>query len=133
MRYNNMNKRAFRRLSLLTLLALVFGQLSLSAYACSALLFDDTAPMAAVVAADADCHGQSVAEPRDVQCDFHCQVEPTVTAAASPDLSPDQCAPALDIELRAGAPLAATARQRNAALAMATAPPVSVRFCRFLI
>lgn len=128
-----MNKRAFRRLSLLTVLAMVFTQLSLAAYACSGLAFDDRPPAATVIAVDADCHGGAAVESGDVQCGFHCQDSPTVPASALPDLSPDQSALPLNVELRAAASPAALARQRDAALAVAAAPPAPLRYCRFLI
>jgi len=128
-----MKTRALRRLSLFTLLTLVFAQLSLSAYACSALLFGDGPSSATVIAADADCHGVSNAEPRDVQCAFHCQDAPTVPASVVPDLSPDLSLPPLIVEFGAAALPSASALQRDAALVMATAPPAPVRLCRFLI
>lgn len=122
-----------RRLSLFAVLALLFAQLSLSAYACALALADDSAQPTAVVAAGADCHGQAAIVSSDVPCAFHCQNSTTVASSPLPALSPDQSAPPLIVELPSVCWSQTLAWRRDAVLAMTTAPPVSERFCRFLI
>ncbi len=124
---------ARHRISLLTLLMVVFAQLSLSAYACAMAPTDDVVQSMVIVAADTDCHGQSAAVMVDVQCGFHCQDSSAVPSSALQDLTPDQSALPLTIDLPLVSQPEALSWQREAVLAMTTAPPVSLRFCRFLI
>lgn len=106
-------------------IALLFAQLTVAAYACPN---DARAPSAA---ATADCAGHKAPMPVDAACEYRCVAAASMPAPAPRDI-PILASAALVVvvpALAAPRPLARENAQRDT---MATAPPVAIRFGRFL-
>ncbi len=126
-----MTRRYRRRFALLAMLAFVFAQFSLTAFACPKQAGSDWMVPAS---AQIGCADQSaVAPPAGNLCEVHC-----LNGVSSPPSTANDV-PAVDItvfSLPAAFPEVVTmlaAWQRTARDTMATAPPLPVRFCRLLI
>ncbi len=126
-----MTRLCRRRFALLALLGLVFAQFSLTAYACPK---QGGSEWTVSTAAAIECAEKSVAaSPAGNLCEVHC-----LNGVSSPPTTANDV-PAVDITvfaLPAAFPEVVTmlaAWQRTARDTMATAPPLAVRFCRFLI
>lgn len=117
-----------RRLpAILAMLALLFAQLTLAAYACP--VDASTTPATAMT----DCPGRAMPISADAVCEFSCEAGASVPGPVPRDI-PILAAPALIVAVHAPevsrylTPAGATPRDT-----MATAPPVAIRFCRLLI
>jgi hypothetical protein len=107
------------------LVALFFAQLVLAAYACP------VDPVGPPTAAMGDCAGHKSPVPVDAACEYRCLTAASMPAPAPRDI-PVLAAAALVVvapTLPASRPLARESARRDT---MATAPPVAIRFGRFL-
>jgi len=126
-----MTRRYRRRFALLAMLAFVFAQFSLTAYACPK---QGESEWMVSASAQIDCAEQlAVAPPAGNLCEVHC-----LDGVSSPPSTANDV-PATDFTVFALPvvfPPAVTMPgewQRTARDPMATAPPLPVRFCRLLI
>jgi len=126
-----MPRRYHRRFALFAMLAFIFAQFSLTAYACPN---QDGSERMALASAQSDCAEQlAVAPPAGNLCEVHC-----LDGVSSP-LTIANDVPAADFTafaLSAAFPPVVTMLdewQRTARDPMATAPLLPVRFCRLLI
>ena len=107
------------------LVALFFAQLALAVYACP------VNPVAPPTAAMGDCAGHRSPAHVDAACEYRCLTAASMPAPAPRDIS--LLAPAALFvvlpALPASRPLARESARRDT---MATAPPVAIRFGRFL-
>ncbi len=115
------------------LLGLLLVQVSGAAFACPLPMAD--AP--ALPAMHEGCSGHPAA-PAPVPantalCELHCQAALTVPATPMPPVALVGGEPLLVPVFMPAAPDGDDGAARSAPLAMATAPPVSIRFCRFQI
>ena len=133
-----MISRSCRRLvACLAILAIVFGQLAMTAYACPVqATATPIAPMHDAMHPDAvgtACGGMDAA-PADAQgnsCEVHCTN--VIAADVHSDLPPVVLV-AIPVDVRALAALGASDSAAHPALApLPGAPPVTSRFCRLLI
>jgi hypothetical protein len=124
--------RNFRRLgAAVAMLALLFAQASLAAYACPFPAGGQ--PQAPAAAMHADCAGEDAAPIEGALCELHCQVMASVPLPPASDLGAVSAAP-LIVDRPFEAPIAAPRTAQHIAHAtMATAPPVTIRYCRLLI
>ncbi|MBA3505808.1 MAG: hypothetical protein H0T80_08535 [Betaproteobacteria bacterium] len=126
-----MTRRCRRRFALFALLGFVFAQFSLTAYACPKQA--GSAWMLPASAISGCAEQLAVAPPAGNLCEVHCldgvsSVPPTANDAPAADFTV--------FALPAAFPPVITVSgewQRTARDPMATAPPLPVRFCRFLI
>jgi hypothetical protein len=120
----NMTRMSRRLLALLAVLGLLFGQVSLAAYACAS---------AAALRMSADCPGHSAPADTDAACALHCDVAVTAPAPQHPDLGVPLAPPLLAPVLTPTLPRYTLSRASFGRDTMATAPPVAIRFCRLTI
>ncbi|MCC7327280.1 MAG: hypothetical protein IT521_10815 [Burkholderiales bacterium] len=124
-----MKRKLLRFYARVVILGLGFAQFSLAAYACPL----DTAAAASAAAAHADCADENAAPVAGVLCEAHCQSSAAVPSNATPAVAllPNATlmAPVRDAGLR----VSRVAGHRIDLVAMATAPPVAIRFCRLLL
>ena len=126
-----MTKSLRRFVSQFAMLAVVFGQLSITAYACPVQGVAMPVAMTRSSSAD-DCAGMApAATPPANACEVHCA--DATAAPASPDLPPF----ALTALPVSAIPLAALATTTEGSTtphaALPGAPPLSLQFCRLLI
>ncbi|MGI8894352.1 MAG: hypothetical protein ACR2HE_01635 [Casimicrobiaceae bacterium] len=126
-----MTRRYRRRFAVLALLGLLFAQFSLTAYACPKQAGSEwMVPTSAQIG----CAEQlAVASPASNLCEVHCLDGVSSLTATANDVPP---ADFTVFALPAPFPPVVTLLgewQRTARDTMATAPPLPVRFCRFLI
>jgi hypothetical protein len=121
--------RSLRRMAAWSaLLALLFAQVCLAAYACPLVLPVE----ASATAMPAGCDGEAPPQP-DALCEAHCQgTSASVSAAQPPAVAILDTAPLIVV---ASDVVAATSRRAptDDVVATAAAPPATIRFCRFLI
>ena len=111
----------------LALVAMLFAQACLAAYACPP---DLPAEVNAAVMPP-DCHGDSAA-PADAACKPHCQGSSASTSSAqAPTLAILDVAP-LIVAMPDACAAAARSAPGDDIIATAAAPPAAIRFCRFL-
>ncbi|MEO8753348.1 MAG: hypothetical protein ABI624_11795 [Casimicrobiaceae bacterium] len=124
--------RNFRRSgAAVAMLALLFAQLSLAAYACP--FPDGGKPQVPAASMHSGCAGEEAALFEGGLCELHCQVMASVPSSPVSDLGVVSAAPLL-VERPFAAPIAAPrTAQRIAHATMATAPPVTIRYCRLLV
>jgi len=133
-----MNRRTHRLVAFVLMLGMLVAQMSVAAFACPLVGSAPEAPP--MPAAHEGCSGHAVAAPASAPapadtalCELHCQTAVTVPSTPAPPVA-----------LVAGAALvipvadAAACADRGCDVriertAMATAPPVSIRYCRFQI
>ncbi len=114
------------------LLGLLLVQVSGAALACPLPTAD--AGMPTMPAMHEGCNGHSAPAPADTAlCELHCQAALTVPATPMPPVALVGGEPLLVPVFMPAAPAGDDGAARSTPLAMATAPPVSIRFCRFQI
>lgn len=113
-----------RLLAFLVVAGLLFGQVSLAAYACA---------NAAAPRMSADCPGHSAPADSDAVCALHCDVAVTAPAPHHPDAGVPLAPPLLAAVLTPTLPRYTLSRVSFAPDTMATAPPVAIRFCRLTL
>ncbi|MFO1398362.1 MAG: hypothetical protein U1F48_14985 [Burkholderiales bacterium] len=132
-----MDRRLHRFVAWCMLVGLLLVQASGAALACPLLPTGTGAP--AQPAMHEGCSGhQAAAVPapapaNSALCELHCQTALTVPATPSPPVALIGGEPLLVPVLPAAATADDADAVRSAPLAMSTAPPVSIRFCRFQI
>ncbi len=132
-----MDRRFHRFVAWCALAGLLFVQASGAALACPLLTADTDAP--AMPAMHEGCSGHSAApvparEPASTAlCELHCQTALTVPATPAPPVALIGGEPLRVPLFRPAALIDDADAARNAPLAMATAPPAAIRFCRFQI
>jgi hypothetical protein len=114
-----------RLLSWAAILALLFAQASMAAYACAS-----PASMPASAMPE-DCPGHAPAG-TDAVCALHCSAGATLPATHTPDVAP-VVSGVLVVALPVPSDLRPSFVPTLKRYAMATAPPVAIRFCRLLI
>lgn len=125
-----MTRSSRRRFALLAMLGVLFAQFSLLSYACpmGQIPSDDS-----VVAAKPDCAEMNFVAVDANLCGLHCQDALKVIVQV------DVAEPHAAVPVYAIAPVAptrapdASPRVAETHFALANAPPLAVRFCRFLI
>ena len=126
-----MNRTIRRLICLVATLGLLSAQLALAAYACPRDAPGGTP--AGAPAMHADCAGHPSAPLADALCGLHCQASVSVPSSPPQDIVAPAVVP-LQVAGRPVQPLSAPlSARRPERLAMATAPPAAIRFCRFLI
>lgn len=112
------------------LLGLLLVQVSGAALACPLPMAAPAAP-----AMQEGCSGHPAAPaPADTAlCELHCQAALTVPATPMPPVALVGAEPLLVPVFMPATPAGDDGAARSAPLAMATAPPLSIRFCRFQI
>lgn len=129
-----MTRRSRSRSAILAILGLLFGQFSLLAYACPAQGEIDVLEAAAATStAMVDCADRPAARADANLCGLHCQdlaKSATVAAGDEPPAPTLAFALAPAVAERSWSP---AARGREAFFAQVAAPPLAIRFCRFLI
>jgi hypothetical protein len=124
--------RTLRRLiGLVATLGLLSAQLALAANACPR-----DAPGGApggTPAMQADCAGHPSAPLADALCGLHCQASVSVPSSPPQEIAAPSVVPLQVAERPVQSPSAPVSARRPERLAMTTAPPVTIRFCRFLI
>ena len=114
-----------RVIALAAILALLFGQVSLAAYACA-----DAVRMHAPAIAE-DCPGHAPTSTDTVSA-MHCHAGATLPSTHTPDFAP-VASPVLVLRLPATVEPRTSFIPSSQRIAMATAPPAAIRFCRLLI
>ena len=126
-----MSRTVRRLIGLVATLGLLSAQLALAAYACPR----DAAggAPAGAPAMHADCAGHPSAPLADALCGLHCQASVSVPSSPPQDIVAAAVVP-LQVVGRPFQSLSApVSARRPERLAMTTAPPATIRFCRFLI
>ena len=118
-------------IGLVATLGLLSAQLSLAAYAC-ARVGPDGSP-AAPPALHADCAEHRSAPRQAPLCEAHCQASLSVPSSPAQDIVVPATAPLLVAPYPAQASSPAVSARGPERVAMTTAPPATIRFCRFLI
>jgi hypothetical protein len=126
-----MSRTVRRLIGLVATLGLLSAQLSLAAYACPRVA-PDGAP-AAMPAVHADCAEHRSAPREGALCELHCQASLSVPSSPPQDIVAPATVPLLVAERPQQSPSSSVAERRPERLAMTTAPPATIRFCRFLI
>ena len=126
-----MSRTVRRLIGLVAAVGLLSAQLSLAAYACPRDL--PGASPAGAPAVHADCAGDQQAALADALCEWHCQASVSVPSSPPQDIVAPTVAPLQVSERPPQASSPAGVARRPERVAMATAPPVAIRFCRFLI
>ena len=114
--------------ALLALLALLFAQVSSAAYACAPLSHPHGMPSAAM---SEECPGHAPTA-ADTLCALHCDAGATMPSTHGPDIAPVASAVLVVEPPFPGVPRASFVPPSSFD-AMATAPPMAIRYCRFLI
>jgi hypothetical protein len=115
----------------MAMLALLFAQVSLAAYACP--LDSGGGPRAAAAAMPIDCPGRDAALLESALCELHCQVVASVPSSPAADLGAASAAPLMVDRYVPPSIVAPRSVHRTALATMATAPPIALRCCRLLI
>jgi hypothetical protein len=124
--------RTIRRLTgLLAMVGLLSAQLSLAAYACPRVA-PDGAP-AATPGVHADCAEHRSAPREGALCELHCQASLSVPSSPPQDIVAPAIAPLEVAQRLPQSSLPSVSARRPERVAMTTAPPATIRFCRFLI
>jgi hypothetical protein len=127
----NLNRTRRRRYGFATMLVLLLAQLSLAAYACT--LVPAAMPGHGAAGMHVDCPGHRPAPLAGALCELHCQVEASVPTSPSQDLVAPSPPPLPAAAFPASAFDFAARTERPVRVAMATDPPVAIRYCRLLI
>ncbi|MFO1305553.1 MAG: hypothetical protein U1F54_17635 [Burkholderiales bacterium] len=114
--------------ALVALLTLLFAQVSSAAYACAPLSHPHGMAASAM---SGDCPGHTPAA-ADTLCALHCDTGASIPAAHAPDVAPAPSAVLVVESPFPGIPRSSFV-PASSYDAMATAPPVAIRFCRLLI
>jgi hypothetical protein len=109
------------------LVAVLFAQVCLAAYACP---LDLPAEVSAAVMSP-DCHGVTAASP-DAACNTHCQAPSASASAVQPPLPAILDAAPLIVAMPDACAAATRSAPGDDVIPTATAPPAAIRFCRFL-
>lgn len=125
-------KRSVRRLvACMAMLGLLFAQLSLPAYACP---FDaGAAQRAAMADKHAGCTGRDAVPVDGTLCELHCQDAASIPSSPAPPVALLPLQPLVVVERSDATVAIGVTGQRFTLATMATAPPVAIRYCRFLI
>ena len=126
-----MGRNLHRLGATVAMLALLFAQLSLAAYACPLPI--GVAPHAPAAAMHADCAGHDAARVESALCELHCLVSVSVPSSPAADVGAVSMVPLTVDGPRAPSLAVPRLAQRIAFARMATAPPVAIRYCRLLI
>lgn len=125
-----MSRPSRRRFALLAMLGILFAQFSLMAYACPK---EAGGALVAAMGAMIDCDEMVTTGPDANLCELHCQDVVKSSVPASGDEVPPAMG-AYSVTPLAVAAIASPPRRANDRHpALATAPPLAVRYCRFLI
>lgn len=128
-----MTRRLHRYAAFAAMAGLLYAQSCLAVHACM-LSPAPPAMAAAAASAHADCAGGNSAPEADALCELHCQSVASVPSTPAPVAALAPAAPALVVAaLDAPSVDASVADRRAPRTPMATAPPVAIRYCRFLI
>ncbi|MFO1323777.1 MAG: hypothetical protein U1F15_06905 [Burkholderiales bacterium] len=128
-----MTRRVRRYAAFTAMTGLLFAQSCLVAHACL-LSLAPPAMAAPAAVAHADCAGVHGAPKSDALCELNCQSVLSVPATPAPVTAPPLATPVLVVAaLDSPAVVAIVADRRAPRTPMATAPPVAIRYCRFLI
>jgi len=126
-----MKRRARSCFAFVAMLGLLFAQLSLTAYACRMLDGEAATPVVAAVPMT-DCADMVAAQANANLCEVHCQDGIKSTLATTGDVPPTVVlsfiSSAFATNPRPCADVSHAVRD-----ALAAAPPLPIRFCRFLI
>jgi hypothetical protein len=128
-----MTRQSRRRFAILAMLGLLFAQFSLMAYACPMQAGTAVATPAAVPLAMADCTDMAGTLPDPNLCELHCT---NAVKAAPVSLGDEPPAMVWSLEVLPptdAAPLRYLHWTQDGPEALAAAPPLPIRFCRFLI
>ena len=127
-----MKRRARRYFAFVAMLGLLFAQLSLTAYACPKQGGDIAAPIA-LVSTMSDCADLAGAQPDANLCEVHCLDGVKSAPATTIDVPPALASPILVASTFATTQSIVAHRSNATRDALAAAPPLPIRFCRFLI
>lgn len=133
-----MDRRIHRFVAFLLMLGLCFAQVTGATAACPLLPAGSAAPAMPAMHEGCSGHHAAAAQPARVPvdtalCELHCQTAATVPASPAPPVGIVGGTPLL---VPAFLPASAAAGNDAARLSrptMATAPPVSIRYCRFQV
>jgi len=132
-----MTRRTHRFVAAVLLLGTLFAQLSVAAFACP--LAAGTSRATAMPAAHEGCAGTHAAQVPDpapasaALCELHCQSAASVPSTPAPPVALVASAPLVVAVHDAKAPADGGRDVRVLRTAMATAPPVSILYCRFQV
>lgn len=133
-----MNRRLHRFVAFLLMLGLFVAQVAGAAVACP--LLPAVAGPPAMPAMHEGCSGHHTAAAQPAQmpvdaalCELHCQAAASVPASPAPPVGIVGGAPLLVPVFLPSSAAAGDDAARPARLTMATAPPVSIRYCRFQV
>jgi hypothetical protein len=126
-----MSRTVRRLIGLVATLGLLSAQLSLAAYACPRL-GQDGSP-AATPSVHADCAEHRSAPRQAPLCEAHCQASLSVPSSPAQDIVVPATPPLEVAQRPPQASSRSVSERRPERVAMATAPPATIRFCRFLI
>jgi hypothetical protein len=132
-----MSRRTHRFVAFLMLLGTFFAQLSVAAFACPLVVpRGDAPPMPAIHEGCAGTHAAQAPAPAPANtalCELHCQSAVSVPSTPAPPVALVSSAP-LVIEVHdAATPPDGVRNVRVQGTLMATAPPVSLLFCRLQV
>jgi hypothetical protein len=125
-----MNRVTRKLVSLLGIIAVLFAQLAVSAYACP-MQFMALDEAAAVAAPDANSGGQDLTSP--ALCQKHCENGQQIVNDTPQPLAAFSAAQALVVALIVDPPAPQSAIDLAPSLLHATSPPLSIRHCCFRI